>query len=112
MNVAVVAGNVAGEVHVQVQDDGATAIVSFDLRVEAKGGPSAVPVSWIGPTGRAPDLEKGATVTAIGSVRKRFYRRGGATVSRTDLLADRVIVGPPGRSRAARKKAADTMVGG
>lgn len=111
MNIAVVVGDVKGEVHTNEREDGVV-IVSFDVRVRVNDDTRAetVPVSWMGQTERAPTFDDGAVVTVIGSLRRHFYRRGGSTVSRTDLLAERIMVGPPSRSKSARSKVADRLL--
>ncbi len=109
MNVAVVVGKITGQLFEHTQDDGRV-ILSFDVKTDGEQGPLTVPCSWLGPTGKAPKLEIDATVTVIGGVRRRFYRRGGSTTSRTDLLASRVILGGPSRSRVARAKAAEHLI--
>jgi len=121
MNVAVIVGEVLGDVHRSVRDDGSV-VVSFDVVVSVEGdgstmparasGRTVVPVTWFGSAEKTPKVETGTLVTAIGGVRRRFYRRGGATVARTDVLADRVIPGPPGRSRRARAKMAEAVASG
>jgi hypothetical protein len=111
MNIAVVIGSIRGSIHEQVRDDGVL-VVSFDVApATVDDGPdtSAIPCTWFGPPRRKPALEPGRSVTVIGSLRRRFYRRGGATTSRTDLLAERVILGPPSRSRHARARVAGAL---
>jgi len=51
-----------------------------------------VPVSWtplphVDPAAWSP----GEELVVVGAVRRRFYRAGGATVSRTDVLAAAVV---------------------
>ncbi|HEY3485613.1 MAG TPA: hypothetical protein VGK49_09525, partial [Ilumatobacteraceae bacterium] len=49
---------------------------------------ATVPVAWFEPT---IELAADDEVVVIGSVRRRFFRAGGATASRTEVVADRVI---------------------
>lgn len=98
MNVAVVQGRVRTAPDCRVARDG-TLFVSFDVVID--GVPSTqVPVTWTGPTGKVPKaIAEGKRVTIIGSVHRRFYRRGGATTSRTDVRAERVLSGMGQRTR-------------
>lgn len=47
-------------------------------------------------------LAAGAEVVVVGRVRRRFFRAGGATASRTEVVAERVV---PGGRRAAVERA-------
>ena len=52
--------------------------------------------------------EIGREVVVVGRVRKRFYRAGGATQSRTEVVAARVV---PARRRSQVNKAIDDAIG-
>ncbi|MCU0260224.1 MAG: hypothetical protein MUE78_04320 [Ilumatobacteraceae bacterium] len=68
---------------------------------------ATVPVAWFDPTDH---LEEGAEVIVVGQVRRRFFRAGGVTASRTEVVAERVI--RAGRRRtvaAALARAADAL---
>lgn len=107
MNIAVVQGRVRTEPDRRLASDGSL-LLSFDVVVERSQGRSPldaggvaapntigaqVPVTWNGGEAKAPRFAAGDLVTVVGSVHRRFYRRGGATVSRTDVRADRVVRG-------------------
>jgi len=80
----------------------------FDIAaiVGGRAEPSArcvVPVNWSQPSdAEIAVVVAGAEVVVIGTVRRRFFRTGGRTVSRTEVIPDRVI---PLRRRAAVAKA-------
>lgn len=57
---------------------------------EADRAAASVPVVMIG--GRAPQATAGSRVAVVGHVRRRFFRAGGATASRTEVLADDIVV--------------------
>ena len=67
-----------------------------ELEVTARAGDvaSTVPVSWV--VDPVPTWPEGERVVVVGQVRRRFYRAGGATISRTDVLAATVL---PARQR-------------
>ena len=95
---AVLAGALAKAAEPRLLPDGAT-VWELDVAIRVEGrAPCTVPVSWPGPpAGREPaSWAAGDEVLVVGSVRRRFYRAGGATVSRTDVLADAVV---PARQR-------------
>jgi len=67
------------DVATRVQSDGKTVTVS-------------VPIAWNDPSAaQLGVVVAGADVVVIGSVRRRFFRVGGATQSRTEVVADVVI---------------------
>ncbi len=81
--------------------------VQFDVRTSlgdrADGAPvvATVPVSWIDPPEAArAALESGDDIVVIGSVNRRFFRVGGATQSRTEVVAETVV--PMRRTRSVR----------
>lgn len=80
-------------------------VVQFDVRTslgpDGTGGAASVPVSWPDPP--AADLDSvtaGKEVTVIGSVQRRFFRVGGATQSRTEVVVETLV--PDRRKRTVR----------
>ena len=69
---------------------------SFDVSVRSEGRGESVPVAWSDPPARA-RLAAGDEVLVVGRTRRRFVRAGGATASRTEVVAERVV---PARQRA------------
>jgi single-strand DNA-binding protein len=80
-------------------------LVAYEITVPGRdGGPAeSVPVVWFAPPPSATELPAGGEVVVIGRVRRRFFRAGGATQSRTEVVADRVI-------RASRTKVVERAV--
>jgi single-strand DNA-binding protein len=60
----------------------------------------SVPVAWFDPPAAVSRMAAGDEVVVVGRVRRRFFRAGGATVSRTEVVAERVV-----SARAAAKVA-------
>ena len=91
---------------VVVQFDVATRIVAGDRETSV-----SVPVAWNDPTAaQLATIIAGAEVVVIGTVRRRFFRVGGATQSRTEVIADTVI--PTRRAKqvsGALRDAADRL---
>ena len=68
-------------------------LVTYEVTVARSEGPDeSVPVVWFGAPASAVDLDAGDAVVAVGRVRRRFYRAGGSTQSRTEVVADGVVV--------------------
>ena len=80
------------------------AVVAYDVTVRpesASGEPGraeSVPVAWFSPPAAAAGLSAGDDVVVVGRVRRRFFRAGGATASRTEVVATRVV-----RARSAAR---------
>lgn len=72
---------------------------SYEVTVRSDGQPAeTVPVALT--TSRPPRLAADDPVVVLGRVRRRFFRAGGATASRTEVVAERVVRGT--RSVAVR----------
>jgi single-strand DNA-binding protein len=93
VNLAVLAGTLVKAPEARLLPDGSTVWeLDVAIRPEGRAG-AAVPVSWPGPP---PGVDPaawgpGEGLVVVGAVRRRFYRAGGATVSRTDVLADVIV---------------------
>ena len=86
-------------------------LVAYEVTVARRGARAeGVPVVWLGAPASAVDLDAGELVLVIGRVRRRFFRSGGATQSRTEVVADVVIpTRLAKRSRAALAAACSRM---
>ncbi len=67
-------------------------LVEFDVTTRGDSGTATVPVAWFDAGSAADGLVAGTTVAVAGHVRRRFFRAGGATQSRTEVVATRVVV--------------------
>ena len=77
---------------------GGDRIVGFDLTVRPEGAPpDTVPIRWESPLAWAMSLAVGEEVLVTGRVRRRFFRAGGGTQSRTEVLAEVVVRVKAGR---------------
>ena len=68
----------------------------------------SVPVVWFGAPATAADLDAHETVLVTGRVRRRFFRSGGATLSRTEVVAETVV---PTRHRKRAGRALSRALG-
>jgi single-strand DNA-binding protein len=114
-NVAVIRGTVHSEPLVRELPGGGV-VAQFDVlaRIRSDGRASnlSVPIAWNDPgAARLDVLVAGVDVLVVGTVRRRFFRVGGSTQSRTEVVADAVI---PARRRkqidAALRQAADRLL--
>lgn len=52
---------------------------------------ASVPVAWFDPPPAGLPVDVGDEVVVVGSVQRRFFRAAGATQSRTEVVAERVV---------------------
>jgi single-strand DNA-binding protein len=90
-NVAVVQGQLSSPPRRRQLPSG-SALVEFDVTTRGDGGTHSVPVSWFEPGALADALQAGDAVLVVGSVRRRFFRTAASTQSRTEVVAQRVVV--------------------
>ena len=114
-NIAVLLGSVRAEPTARELPGGGV-VVQFDVvtTTEADGRrlSMSVPVAWNDPTAaQLGVLAGGSEVLVVGTVRRRFFRVGGVTQSRTEVVADAVV---PTRQRkrvdTALRVAADRVL--
>jgi hypothetical protein len=81
-----------------IRDVGGQPSIEIDVRSCSNTG-AAVSVSVV-KTGDLPIVLMGDTVLVVGVTRRRFFRTGGATVSRTEVEASTLLVNPDKRKRS------------
>ncbi len=106
-NVALLRGVVVGEPMSRDLPSGSV-VVQFDVSTLIDAGEKkakvSVPVSWVDPPHKALEpIEPGLDVVVVGTVRRRFFRSGGSTQSRTEVVVDAVVP-------ARRTKQVQTLV--
>jgi single-strand DNA-binding protein len=89
-NVAVVHGQLSGPPRRRELPSGSV-LVELDVTSRGEHGSCSVPVAWFDPGAAADALDEGESVLVVGYVRRRFFRSGGATQSRTEVVAQRVV---------------------
>ncbi|HET9692593.1 MAG TPA: hypothetical protein VFP61_15710 [Acidimicrobiales bacterium] len=100
VNCVVLAGRLVRPAETQVLPSEAT-LVRLEVRVELPAAPAeTVPVVWFDPPAWPATLDAGAEVVVVGRVRRRFFRAGGATQSRTEVVVERAA-----RARTRRRAA-------
>ena len=99
-NLVVLRGTMTGESTTRELSSGSV-VLQFDVTTRDDSGNRSVPVAWFDPPATGLDLAAGTDVVVVGSVRRRFFRVGGATQSRTEVVADRVVAAR--RTREVRR---------
>ena len=73
-------------------------LVAYQVTVASAGSRAeSVPVVWFDAPASAADRDVDEAVVVVGRVRRRFFRSGGLTQSRTEVVADTVV---PARHKA------------
>ncbi len=99
-NLVVLAGTVANEPTRRALKSGVD-VVNFDLATRIDGDTASVPIAWHDPRDTAvASFALGDEVIVVGSVRRRFFRVGGQTQSRTEVIVDSLV--PARRTKSAR----------
>jgi single-strand DNA-binding protein len=101
-NVAVLRGQLSAPPRIHQLAAGGQ-LVSLELVAKVDGGPTdSVPVAWFDAPEPLPAWDAGQELVVVGRVRRRFFRAGGATATRTEVVATAVLTG---NRRAAVAKA-------
>jgi single-strand DNA-binding protein len=83
-------------------------VAAYEVTVRHEEGPAdTVPVVWHGAPASACSLDVGEEVVVTGRVRRRFFRAGGVTQSRTEVVADAVV---PVRRRKRAEEAVESAL--
>jgi single-strand DNA-binding protein len=106
-NVAVLRGQLSSPPRVRQLASG-DQLVSLELTARVDGAPAdSVPVAWFGAPDPLPGWVTGQELVVVGRVRRRFFRAGGATASRTEVVAGTVLAG--NRKAAVAKAVAGAL---
>ena len=95
-NVVVLRGTVVTDTTIRELPSGSI-VIQFDVTTRDDAGTQSVPVAWLDPPATGRELGRGSEVVVVGSVRRRFFRAGGNTQSRTEVVAEHVVAGKRGR---------------
>ena len=100
-NLSVLVGTLSRPAEVRTLPSG-DEVLALEVTVRPDGQPAeSVPVAWAGAPAAAARWGSGEEVLVVGRVRRRFFRAGGATQSRTEVAA--TIALPTRRAVAAGK---------
>ena len=86
-------------------------LVALEVSIQREGEKAeTAPVVWPGAPAAATALDVDDEVVVLGRVRRRFFKAGGSTQSRTEVIADVVVpAGQTKRVKAALAKAASRL---
>jgi single-strand DNA-binding protein len=110
INVVVLHGRLSRPAQLLELPSGAR-LASLDLTVRREDSPAeTVPVQWSDPPAWAASLDAGSELAVLGRVRRRYFRAGGATQSRTEVVAVRVVrAGSRAKVRALVDEAVESI---
>lgn len=110
MNVVVLSGRLTRAPEERVLPSG-DRLVALEMSVARPGERAdSVPVVWRDPQASAMALQAGDTLVVVGRVRRRFFRAGGGTGSRTEVVADSVVPSRQAKRAAAALAAASAQI--
>lgn len=90
-NIVVLIGRLARPVQLRQLPSG-DVLAEYQLTVPRPGQRAeSVPVVWEHPPASATDHAADAEIVVVGRVRRRFFRAGGRTESRTEVVAESVV---------------------
>jgi single-strand DNA-binding protein len=102
MNVVVVSGRLSSAPVVRELQSGSV-LMSFELTTKVDGASVSVPLVWFDPP-QTLTVDVGDEIAAVGTVRRRFYRAGGVTQSRTEVVVAHLGLATDKKSRTARQR--------
>ena len=111
MNIVTLRGRLARPAQERVLPSG-DRLISYELTVPdgPDGKAETVPVVWFGGPASAATMDADDHVVVVGRVRRRFFHAGGATQSRTEVVADTVLPATQAKRVAAALRAAAMRV--
>lgn len=90
-NVVVLIGRLARPAEARELPSG-DRLVAYEVTVERPGERAeTVPVVWMGAPASAADHDVDERMVVVGRVRRRFFRTGAGTQSRTEVVAEAVV---------------------
>jgi len=100
-NLAVLVGTLSREPELRSLPSGDT-VLALEVTIRPEGAAAeSVPIAWFAAPAGAAAWAVGEELLVIGRTRRRFFRAGGATQSRTEVVASAAV--PTRRGAACRK---------
>jgi single-strand DNA-binding protein len=109
MNVVAVRGRLSSQPVTHELQSGSV-LVSLELTTRVDDAAASVPLVWFDPPSPVAVVE-GDEIAAVGSVRRRFYRTGGSTQSRTEVVVALLARSNDKRAMARQRKWLSSAMG-
>jgi single-strand DNA-binding protein len=112
LNVVAIRGRLSRPAEERVLPTSGDRLVGYEVTVRRDGATrsESVPVVWHDAPASASKLDEGDEVVIVGHVARRFFRAGGATQSRTEVVARCVLpVSSKKRVESALEEAIDEI---
>lgn len=90
MNVVLLSGRLSKDPVMRTLQSGSL-LCSLEVATSVGTGTQSVPVAWFDPSSTA-EWSMGDEVVVFGTVRRRFFRTGAMTQSRTEVVAEAVVL--------------------
>jgi single-strand DNA-binding protein len=103
LNVVAIRGLLSRPAEERVLPTSGDRILGLEVTVRRDGADKAesVPVAWWNPPAAASAWDAGDEVVVVGHVARRFFRAGGSTQSRTEVVARTVVLARQGKKAEA-----------
>lgn len=88
MNLVILEGTLSSAPRESTLPSG-TVVANWEVTTSVDGKAQSVPVQWDQLTKALSRVREGDSVVVLGSVRRRFFRAGGSTASRTEVRGTR-----------------------
>jgi hypothetical protein len=100
VNVVVIRGTLSSTPAARTLTSGSE-LLSLEVTTVVEGGTATVPVAWFDPPASGAAFASGDEVVVRGIVKRRFFRAGASTQSRTEVVAAEVV--PASRRRQVER---------
>ncbi len=102
MNIVMLMARLSSEPTIRELKSGSV-LMSLELTTRVDEVASSVPLVWFDPPARTA-VAAGDEVSVVGTVRRRFYRTGATTQSRTEVVVQHLGRASDKRSRTTQRK--------
>ncbi len=109
MNIVMLTGHLSSDPTIRELASGSV-LVSYELTTKVDDSSVSVPLVWFDPPKKI-SVGAGDEVTAVGTVRRRFYRAGGVTQSRTEVVVVQLARLADKRAAASQRRWVESALG-
>ena len=109
MNVVALCGHLSSQPVIRELQSGSV-VMGLELTTRVEEAGISVPLAWFDPPADL-ELAAGDEIMALGTVRRRFFRAGGATQSRTEVVVSLLARSDDKRAVAKIRKRLGVLMG-